>query len=154
MSGNLVSIAFWSFFLIAALPALLFLLGTLLRESLLATGRMHVDDGSDDPSSAAYRVYLLSRASATLAAAALTALVPLAAAGILAAAGTTLASAAFSLLLAYGVLIVSDILRTRQARLEDAFLQLSGITVSEAYARVVDLQPAGPPPSVDRTTAR
>lgn len=149
MFGQVIIIAFWAIFSAAALPAAVLLLGTMLRSGQLTTGRAHVDDGSDDPESVGYRVYALSRDSDTLLAGAVLAAMPLLAGFVIAAFGKTVAADLAGLGMAAASFLVARTLRLRHARLEDRFEAISGISVSEASACVIERRPL-PVPFDDR----
>ena len=137
MYEALVSTAFWTVFSVFALGALIFLLGTILRSDRFTLGRAFVDDGSDDPDSASYRIYELDLTSTSLAIASGVTLIPLAAAVVTAFVASTALASALAVALAFTAFIAADALRTRHEKLEASFLKFSGISVDEASARVI-----------------
>lgn len=147
MYEALVSTAFWTVFSVFALGALIFLLGTIARNTQLTTGRAHVDDGSDDPASPSYRIYELDLSSTALAIAAGVTFIPLGAAIVVAFIAATLLASALALALAVATFVAADALRTRHEKLEAEFLRLSGMSVQEASDRV--LARVMPPRTVD-----
>ena len=153
MYAAIVSTAFWLIFSVPALGALVFLLGTIMRSSQLTTGRATVDDGSEDPASASYRIYELDLRSTALSIAAGVCLIPLGAAAFMAVLGTTVLTAASAIVIAAIAFWASDALRTRHERLETAFEELSGMSVQEAYARVIDRPPPLRPARIDDRAA-
>lgn len=153
MVETIGSIVFWTLFLAGFLPALSFLVGTLLRNTVLSTARVEADDGDEDPSSISYKVYDLSIASDTLAIGAWVALLPLAASLVAAVAGSGIMPGLGAIALAVVTAFVADALRTRHERLEARFEEIAGVRVDEAYARVMDRRTL-PTPHAARRTAR
>ncbi|HJV32599.1 MAG TPA: hypothetical protein VJ694_01090 [Patescibacteria group bacterium] len=137
MYEALVSTAFWTVFSVFALGALIFLLGTIARSSQLTTGRAHVDDGSDDPTSTSYRIYELDLSSTTLAIASGVTFIPFGAAVVAAFVAASVLASALALALAVAAFVAADALRTRHEKLEAEFLRLSGMSVQEASDRVL-----------------
>ncbi|HTK60551.1 MAG TPA: hypothetical protein VL283_05120, partial [Candidatus Baltobacteraceae bacterium] len=116
----------------------LFLVGTLMASDRLTTARHDVDDGSEDPESASYRVYELSIRSSAHSIGAWVAFMPLGAGAVAAFAGTTLAASLVALLLAGLSLVIADAIRTRHGRIERAFEQLAGRPIHDIYLKVID----------------
>ena len=140
MYDVLVSIAFWVIFSAMGLVSLAFLLGTFWRSTQLTTARSHIDNGSEDPQSTSFRIYGLSLASDRLCILAGLALLPLAAAALLAFIASTLVASVTALGLALLALIAADAVRERHGKLETSFHQLAGMSVQEAYGRIMDRQ--------------
>lgn len=153
MVETIGSVVFWTLFLAAFLPALSFLTGTLLRNTVLSTARAEADDGDEDPASVSYKVYDLSIASDTLAIGAWVAFLPLAAALVAAVAGSGVLASLGAIALAAVSAFAADALRTRHERLEARFEKVAGIKVDDAYARVMNRRTL-PMPRAARRAAR
>lgn len=132
-----VSVIYWSLLSLITALSVGLLIGTIWRNMQFSTARVQVDDGSEDPASASFRIYRLSLTSGALAVVSAVTCLPLLAGGILAFAGSTLPSAAAAFGLATVSLIVADMLRERHLRCEKEFHRLSGKTIQELHAQVL-----------------
>ncbi len=138
MIATLVSIAFWIIFTALGLATALFLVGAVIRSHQLSTARCVLDDGSDDPRTASFKLYELWLKSEMLAICCYAMSVPFFASAALVFAGSTVLASAAALALAAASLIAADSVRRRHDRLETEFRSLSGRTVQEVYAQVID----------------
>ena len=123
------------------MPHLAFLIGTAWRSLQLSTARASIDDGSEDPASVSWKVYRLSVRSDLLFYASVAAFLPLAAGLIVGLVVATPPGSFVALALATAGLAAADLIRTRHGNLESDFRRLTGATVQEVYARVLNLEP-------------
>lgn len=142
--STFVTFMYWSAYAAFGLLALVFLIGTVFRNMRFTVARQSIDDGSEDPASTTWQIYRLSRASDFLVHAACVAILPLAASIVLAVAASGPLASIATLALAAVSMVASDVVRGRHDKLESAFLRLSGQTVSEAYADVIDVRIPAP----------
>lgn len=138
MVHTLVSIAFWLVFSALGLASLAFLLGTFGRSLQLDTVRSCIDDGSEDPESDSWKIYRISLKSDRLSNVAVATLLVLAASGVLAFVASTVLASVGVLGFVTVSAIVAKIIRARHVQLETRFGAITGMSLQEAYERLIE----------------